>query len=124
MRIALGKFVQNFYLNIGVVDIKFFVFAQFCCDDPLVGVLVVKALDNLAECALINDADNLIAIGYLLSDFCKVLTIFISYHVLVMTANFADGEDAIIHLYFHFFKLSKLLAKELESLLNSVAIKT
>ena len=70
VRISLPKFVQNFYFNICVVHIEFFIFGKFSCNYPLVGILIVDALDNLAKCALIYDSNDLVAIGYLLPYFC------------------------------------------------------
>jgi hypothetical protein len=69
VRIAHSKFVQNFYLNICVIHIEFFIFAQFCSDNSLIGIFVVEALYHLTKCTLVNDAHNLVPIGYLLTYF-------------------------------------------------------
>jgi hypothetical protein len=76
--ISFCQLVQNFYLHVSVVNVKFFVFAEFNGNSPLVRVLVVEALDHLSESPLVYYSDNLVPIGYLLADFGQILTIFIS----------------------------------------------
>jgi hypothetical protein len=43
----------------------------------LVGVFKIQALNDLAECSLVDDTYYLVSVGDLLTNLCKVLTIFI-----------------------------------------------
>ena len=76
--ISFRQLVQNFYLHVSVVNVKFFVFAEFNGNGPLVRVLVVEALDHLSEGPLVNNSDNLVPISNLLANFGQILTVFIS----------------------------------------------
>lgn len=121
--ITLSQLVENFDLNVCIVDVKFFVFGKFCSYHSLIGVFVIYALDYLTESALIYDSYHLVTKGNLLPNLSNVLSIFISYTVLIMAANSTNGENALVHRQLHLFKLCKLLAKELQCLLCGVPIK-
>jgi hypothetical protein len=63
LKIALLKFFQDVNLNICIVNIKFFVFAELSCNYFSVWVLVVNALYNLTKCPFVNYFYHFIAVS-------------------------------------------------------------
>lgn len=61
------QLLQQLDFDVCIVDVELFVFADFQSDQDLVGVLVVDALDDLAECSLVDDLDRLVPVTQLLS---------------------------------------------------------
>ena len=54
---------------------------------------MVDALDNLAERALVDDLDDLVAVPQLLTHLCDVVALLVGYLELVLSPHFPDGVD-------------------------------
>ena len=121
--ISFSQFVENFYLDIGIIHVKLFIFAKFCCHNSLIRVFVVETLDDLAERPLVDNSDNLVPICNLLTNFGQILPIFIGNWVLVMPSHLADCKNSRVHLQFHLFKFCQFLAKKLQSFFGCIPIK-
>ena len=94
--LILIHFVQlgeEFYFNVGVVNIKFFVLSNLGGDYPLVWISVVDALDNLPEGAFINYFSNQVTVAQLFTNFGIVKSIFVSYGVLIFSPDVANSVD-------------------------------
>jgi hypothetical protein len=98
------KLIQYFYFNIRIVDIKFFIFTYFSSNYSLIRVLIINTFYNLSKSSFINQFNNLITITNMLSYSYKILSIFISYLVLVLPSYFTYCVYSFIHSHFYFFK--------------------
>ena len=65
--IEILEFIQNFYFNICVINIKFLILANLSSYYPLIRIFVIYTLNNLTKCSLINQLNDLVTISNMFS---------------------------------------------------------
>ena len=83
---------------------------------------MVYALDDLPECALVYNFDNLIPISQLLSDLCNIVPFFISNLILVLPSDRTYGVDFFKYSELNFLKLRQLGAESIQRFLRTKSV--
>ena len=114
--IEILEFIQNFYFNICVINIKFLILANLSSYYPLIRIFVIYTLNNLTKCSLINQLNDLVTISNMFSYSYQILPVFISYLVLVLSSNFSYCINSFKHSHFNFFEFGQLLIVYFQSI--------
>ena len=117
---AFFQFLQEINLNISIIHIKFFVFANFGCNNLLVWILAVNTFDYLPKCPLVYEFLYFISVTQLLPRLCQIVAFLVGNRILIVSSYCSNGVYAVVdaNLKFHLFKFGQLIAEFFHSLRN------
>lgn len=115
--VLIFKLLENLVLDFCIIHIKLFVPANLQCNLP-VSLFDIKALHNLTEGALVHDITYLIAIAYLLSKPCSVVSFDIGDLLQIVSPVASDSEYLVKLAKLRLFKHCELILILSKSLLR------
>ena len=116
------KFSQNFDFYVCVVDIKLFIFRNFCSNNGPTWILAIYTFDNLTEGTSVYDLYNFIPPGQLFTLLHHVEPLFVGNRILILSTNLSNCVDSFIHTHFHFFKFCELISEKFNRFMRWVSI--
>lgn len=99
------KLREELYLNISVINIELFVFANFGSHNALIWISVVNARNDLAKGAFVNDFPDHVPVAQLLAHLRLVESVLVGYRVLILPPHLSNGVNAQVVSKFNLFKL-------------------
>lgn len=99
------QLLQKSDLDICIINIKLFVFRYFGCYYFLIMIFEVDAFDHGAEGTFVNGPYYFIPVANLFTLFDQILSLLISYRILILSPYLANRVNALKHAHFYLFKL-------------------
>ena len=122
LALALHQFFKKSNLNICIIYVELFIFADFCCHNLFLGVCMINAFYDLAKSSLVNNSDYLISVAQLFANLCFVVAFLVSNLVLILPPNFSNSVDFFENSQFNFFKFGQFWPEKFECFLGPIAV--